>query len=454
MADLLLHGGRLWGGGFADVVIRDGRIAALVDAAAVEAGAVDARAAGTRADDAPARARAIDAHTATAEAIDARGCLVLPGFVDAHAHLDKTLWGTPWQAHSAGPSLLERIENERRVLRERALSPELQSARLVRRLLACGTTHVRSHVDVGPELRLTHLHGLQAMRERHRDAITIELVAFPQGGVATSPGTLELLELAVREGAEAIGGLDPIGIDHDPKAQLDGIFAIAARHGCGVDIHLHDGGETGALTIEMIADRTAALGLAGRVTISHAFCLGMLEPARLEAVVRRLVDHDIAVMTHAPAGATPFPPVRLLAERGVRLCTGSDGVRDAWSPLNTGDMLERAYLIAYRSGFRDDPGLELALRMATYGGAQVMGCVDYGLAVGAPADLLLVEAENAAEAVALHPVRRCVLKAGRVVARDGRALIGPAEETLGAAPVGARAVAASGGALAAMERAR
>ena len=431
MADLLLHGGRLWRGGLADVVIRDGRIAALVDA-----GADDARAAGTRVDDAHAGGRPIDAR---ADLIDARGCLVLPGLVDAHAHLDKTLWGTPWQAHCAGPSLLDRIENERRVLRELHLSPELQSARLVRRLLACGTTHVRSHVDVGPELGLDHLHGVQAMRERHRDAITIELVAFPQGGVAGSPGTLELLELAVREGAEAIGGLDPIGVDGDPKAQLDGIFAIAARHGCGVDIHLHDRGEMGALTIEMIAERTAALGLAGRVTISHAFCLGMLEPARLDAVVRRLVDHDIAVMTHAPAGATPFPPVRLLAERGVRLCTGSDGVRDAWSPLNTGDMLERAYLVAYRSGFHDDPGLELALRMATYGGAQVMGCAGYGLAVGAPADLVLVEAGSAAEAVALHPVRHCVLKAGRVVARDGRALIGPAEEAVGAAPARAAA---------------
>ena len=277
------------------------------------------------------------------------------------------------------------------------------------------------------------------------------MVAFPQGGVAISPGTLELLELAVREGAEAIGGLDPIGVDRDPKAQLDGIFAIAARHGCGVDIHLHDRGEMGALTIEMIADRTAALGLAGRVTISHAFCLGMLEPARLDVLVRRLVDHDIAVMTHAPAGATPFPPVRLLTERGVRLCTGSDGVRDAWSPLNTGDMLERAYLIAYRSGFRDDAGLELALRMATY-----RRCAGDGLR-------RLRSARSAHRPTwcwsrprtppkrwSLHPVRRCVLKRGRVVARDGRALIGPAEETLGAAPLSARAVAASGAAAAAL----
>ena len=107
----------------------------------------------------------------------------------------------------------------------------------------------------------------------------------------------------------------------------------------------------------------------------------------------------------------------------MRLFTGSDGVRDCWSPLNTGDMLERAYLLAYISGFRDDAGLELALRMATYGGAQLMGARDYGLGVGSAADLVIVQAETAAEAVALHPVRRLVLKRGRVVAREGRALL-------------------------------
>lgn len=405
MAELLLRGGRLWGGEAGDITVRDGRIAAITVAGAT-----------------PPAGRAT-------QVIDASGCVVLPGLVDAHAHLDKTLWGTPWQPHRAGPSLIERIENERRLLRALALSPEQQSARLLHRLVACGTTHVRSHVDVGPEVGLANLRGVQATRERHRDWIDIDIVAFPQSGVARQPGTLALLEQAVREGAEAIGGLDPIGVDHDPRTQLDGIFAIAARHGCGIDIHLHDRGEMGALTIEMIAERTASLGLAGRVAISHAFCLGELEPARFDAIVRRLLDHDIAIMTHAPAGATPFPPLRMLHERGVRLFTGSDGVRDAWSPLNNGDMLERAYLLAYRSGFRDDAGIELALSMATHGGARLMGRSDHGLQVGASADLVLVEAQTAAEAVVLHPPRRCVLKRGVVVAREGRALLPPVAET-------------------------
>jgi cytosine/creatinine deaminase len=351
--------------------------------------------------------------------------LMLPGLVDAHAHLDKTLWGTPWHPHQAGPLLWDKINNERQVLAQLGLSPAVQSARIVRHMLARGTTHCRTHVDIGPDIGLKHFHGVMAMREAHRDWIDLQLVAFPQTGVMVRPGTLDLLEQAVREGAEVLGGLDPMGIDHDPKGQLDGLFAIAGRHGCELDIHLHDPGALGAATLEMIADRTKALGLQGRVALSHAFCLGQVDAPRLEQLVALLLDNDIAVMSHAPSGPTLFPPLRLLAERGVRLFTGSDGVRDTWSPLNNGDMLERAYLIAYRSGFRDDPGIELALRMASFGGAQAMGLKGYGLDLGCVADLLLVEAETAAEAVCFHPARQWVMKRGKVVARGGRCLLPP-----------------------------
>ena len=136
-----------------------------------------------------------------------------------------------------------------------------------------------------------------------------------------------------------------------------------------------------------------------------------------------LVEQDIAIMTHGPGGGTPVPPARLLHERGVRVFAGTDGVRDTWGPLNSGDMLERAYLVAYLNGLRDDPGLELALDMATYAGAQVMGVDRYGLEPGCVADLVLVEAQTAAEAVVAHPPRRLVLKNGEVVARDGRCLL-------------------------------
>lgn len=355
-----------------------------------------------------------------ATVVDASGCVVLPGLVDAHAHIDKTLWGTPWHAHDAGPTLIDKITREREVLRVKALSPAEQSARLLRHMAARGTTHCRTHVDIGPEIGLAQFEGVRATAAALPHLCTVQIVAFPQTGVMVAPGTLALLEQAVKEGAPVLGGIDPMGMDRDPKGQLDGLFDIAGRHGCELDIHLHDRGELGAVTLEMIAERTRVMGLKGRVALSHAFCLGSVEPARLEQLIALLLEQDIAIMTHGPSGTAPFPPVKLLAERGVRLFSGSDGVRDTWSPLNNGDMLERAYLVAYKNGFRHDEDIGLALRLCTHGGAQAMGVKDYGLDVGCSADLLLVDAETVAEAVVMHPPRRAVVKAGRVVARDGR----------------------------------
>ena len=286
---------------------------------------------------------------------------------------------------------------------------------------------MRTHVDVGPETELSNLHGVMATRRKHAEVLDLQIVAFPQAGVVRRPGMLDLLDAAVREGADALGGIDPAALDGNPDAQLDGLFAIAARRGCELDIHLHERGEQGARSIAMICDRTHSLGLQGKVAIGHAFCLGELAEPVLAPLLERLAALGIAVMTHAPMGYLPFPPVRRLAAAGVRLFTGSDGVRDAWSPMNSGDMLERAYLLAYNSGFRDDPGLELALRMATFGGAQVLRAPGYGLDVGCRADLVLVDAECAAEAVAAHPLRRHVFKRGRLVARDGAALLPPAD---------------------------
>ncbi|MDM0043246.1 amidohydrolase [Variovorax dokdonensis] len=358
------------------------------------------------------------------QVMDATGLLLLPAFVDGHGHLDKTLWGKPWQPHSAGPTVAERIANERKLLAGMDHAPQAQSERLLRHLVTRGTTAVRSHVDIGPEVGLSHLHGVLETRERCRGIADLQLVAFPQGGVDPRTNTLDLLDNAVRDGAEAIGGVDPATIDGHPTAQLDGVFEIAGRRGCGVDLHLHELGPVGLAAVEAIIDRTLALGLAGRVIISHAFCLGELEPARLDPLMERLVKAGVAIMSHGPGGNTPKPPVRRLAEHGVRVFCGSDGVRDAWSPLNSGDMLERAFLVAYVNGLRDDAGLELTLQMATSRAADVLALDAGKLEPGAPAHIVAVEAETAAEAVAAHPPRRWVMRAGRVIARDGKLVDG------------------------------
>ena len=132
-----------------------------------------------------------------------------------------------------------------------------------------------------------------------------------------------------------------------------------------------------------------------------------------------LAEAGVAIMTTAP-GASAMPPVKRLVDEGVLVFTGNDNVRNAWSPLGSGDMLERAAIVAYRQGLATDPDLELAFSLATERAAVALGLdSEYGLREGAAADLVAVRASGVPEAVAAHPARELVLKGGRPVARDG-----------------------------------
>jgi cytosine/adenosine deaminase-related metal-dependent hydrolase len=357
------------------------------------------------------------------DAIDGGGRLAFPGLVDAHTHMDKTLMGLGWHRHEVGPTLLDLIENERRLRREEGIDAHRQSMQHARAAIASGTTHIRTHVDIDTEIGLAGFEGVKRTQAELADALTMQIVAFPQSGMLVRPGTVELLEDALRNGADVMGGLDPSTIDRDPVRHLDTVFGLAEKHDVDVDIHLHEPGELGAFAIELIAERTRALGYQGRVVISHAFALGGVDDARLGRLCDLLLENDIAIMTHGPGGHRAIPNIKDLATRGVRLCTGNDGIRDSWGPLNTPDMLERVFIVIYRNNLRRDEDIENVIRVATAGGAGVMKARGYGLREGADADLVLVDGETHVEAVISRPDRHLVMKRGRIVARDGEALV-------------------------------
>jgi cytosine/adenosine deaminase-related metal-dependent hydrolase len=390
-AALLLRNVRPYAGEVADILIEDGRIARIAPMLDTPPGA------------------AVE---------EGEGDIALPGFVEAHTHLDKTMWGMPWYRNEVGPRLIDKIDNERLNRRKLGIEPARQSARQSVQSSLMGTTHIRSHVDIDTDHRLLGLEAVMETREACRDIMDIEIVAFPQSGLLCRPGTLELMDEAMKAGAEVVGGLDPCAIDRDPKGHLDAVFGLCQRHGRPLDIHLHEPGEMGAFSLDLICDRTRALGMSGKVTVSHAFCLGTPDPALVEPLVAQLAELDIAVMTTAPA-SRPAPPVKGLLEAGIRVCSGSDGIRDTWGPYGNGDMLERAMFVGLRNNFRRDDELRLALEVCTTQGAKVMEIADYGLAEGCAADLVILPGETIAEAVVTRSPRRRVIKRGRIVARHG-----------------------------------
>jgi cytosine/adenosine deaminase-related metal-dependent hydrolase len=387
VADLLVRNVRPAGGPAADLLIRNGRFSN---------------------DPAPPGVAVLEG----------QGRIALPGLVEAHTHLDKSLLGLPWYRNEVGPRLTDKIDNERAVRRSLPIDPRRQSERQAALSVSHGSTFIRSHVDVDTECGVAGIEGVLATRDAMAGSVTIDLVAFPQSGLLVRPGTLALLEQALRLGAETVGGLDPCAIDRDPKGHLDAVFGLAERFGRGVDIHLHETGEMGAFSTELIIERTRALGMAGRVVVSHAFCLGMPEPSIVEPLIAALADAGIAIMTTGPA-SRPAPPIKRLLAAGVVVCAGSDGIRDTWGPYGNADMLERAMFIGLRNNLRRDDELALLLDVVTTGGARALGLAEYGLEPGCGGDLVLVAAETVAEAVAQRPGGRTVVKRGTVVAVDG-----------------------------------
>jgi cytosine/creatinine deaminase len=353
------------------------------------------------------------------ERIDIGGALVLPGLIDGHNHLDTTFLGDVWRPHQrciAGFDVGERLAIQKEWL-ARGAPLEKRAAALIERAVSCGTTHIRTHVEIDTDFGLRHLEGIVALRERYRDAVSIQIVGLGRG-LLVRPGTRELLDEALAQGADLVGGLDPAGFEGDIEGHLDIVFALADRHATGIDLHLHDGGHLGLYTLDRIAERTRLAGLGGHVVVSHAYALGEVSTDAMLGTAEHLAAANVAIMTNAP-GDHAFPPITALRAAGVTVFAGNDDIRDSWWPYGDGDMLERAMMIGYRSGFYTDAELAIAFDMISAAAARVLHIPGYGVEVGSAADLLIVDARHAQEAVVARPMRRAVYKAGRLVACDG-----------------------------------
>lgn len=349
------------------------------------------------------------------EVVDCGGLLALPAPVDAHIHPDKTTWGQSWLSRPPAASLRELIDGDVAARAEMAAPVAERAGALMDAAIARGTRAWRAHVDVAPVYGLANVHGVRQAAEARKDLLDVQIVAFPQLGLLGLPGTAELMEQALSEGADIVGGLDPIGVDGDLDGHLDVLFGLAERYAVPLDVHLHDGGEPGVRTLLEIARRAKASGL--KATVSHVFCLDGCDD--LAGVGETLAEAGVALTTCA-LGADPVIPFAPLVERGVLVAAGSDGVRDPWTPFGNGDMIARAHLLAYRTDARTDEELAACYAVAAHGGAELLGLERVHLKPGDPADFVLVPGESVVQVVVDRPVPHLVVRAGRVIARDGQ----------------------------------
>ena len=367
------------------------------------------------------------------ERIDAQGWLLSPPFVDAHFHMDATLsLGLP-RLNVSG-TLLEGIA----LWGE--LKPRLTQDALVERALRyCdwavgkGLLAIRSHVDVCDE-RLLAVEALLHVRERVKPYLDLQLVAFPQDGVLRSPGALAHLKRALDMGVDVVGG-----IPHFERTMADGaesvriLCELAAERGLPVDMHCDESDDPLSRHVETLALQTQRLGLQGRVTGSHltsmhsmdnyyvSKLIPLLAESRLHAVANPLINimlqgrHDTYPKRR---GLTRVP--ELLAA-GINVGFGHDCVMDPWYPLGSGDMLEVAQMGLHVAQMSSLDGMRACFDAVTVNNARVLGLEGYGIAVGHPADCVLLQARSTIEAIRLRAQRLWVMRHGKVIARSAPA---------------------------------
>lgn len=342
---------------------------------------------------------------------DAKGMLLLPAFKDMHIHLDKTYYGGPWKAGANRKSIFDMIELEEEILPKLLTTAQERAEKLIQLILSYGSTYVRSHCNIDQTVGLKNLEKLKAALENYSDKISHEIVAFPQHGLLRS-NVEGLLREAMELGVTHVGGLDPTVVDGNMDKSLETMVQIAVDYNAGIDIHLHEGGETGIKAINRLADLTEEAGLNGKVTISHAFSLASLSEESGIELANRLASLGISIASTVPIGKTVMP-IPLLQKQGVEVLLGNDSITDHWSPFGIGDILQKAHLAAQLYGWSNEYNLSRALSLATRGitpldkeGNQIWP------KVGDEATAVLVPASCSAEAVARLPKRAAVLHRG------------------------------------------
>jgi cytosine deaminase len=361
--------------------------------------------------------------------IDLGGDLVTPPLVEPHIHLDAALTvGQP--RHNQSGSLFEGIAIWAERVRDLTVEDvKRRVRRTLRWQLANGVQHVRSHVDVcDPELRA--LRALVERREEVGDQMEMQLVAFPQQGMLSFDGGVDLMRRAIALGADVVGGIPHFELTREYGVESVKLaFALAAEHGLRVDIHCDETDDDHSRFVEVMAAETIRLGMAGRVTASHTTAMHSYNAAYASRAVANIARAGMHMVTNpldnsVLQGRFDSYPVRRghtrireLMAAGVNVCVGHDSVMDPWYPLGYGDPLQAAFVLAHYGHMSGagDPGR--LFEMITVNPARALGLDGYGIAEGNPASLVVFEAPGEMDALRLVPRRRLVLRAGATVAR-------------------------------------
>lgn len=354
------------------------------------------------------------------KAIDAKGYLMLPAFRDMHIHLDKTLYGLPWQALSPKRrTVKDMIAYEQEIIPELLKTSVSRAEQLISLQQHYGTHFARTHFNIDPTSGLKSLEHLEQALENKKDSFKAELVAFPQHGVYYTESAPLMKAAAQLKSVGFIGGLDPLSIDGSIEKVMDFTVQLALDHHKGIDIHLHEAGESGMKTINYLIDKAIENPeLQGKTFVSHAFALAHLSPKETEQIAERLAAGKVGIASSVPFKGTVMP-IPTLKKYGVNVLIGNDNVQDYWSTFGSGSMLQKANLSAELYGYATEFALSRTLQFATQ---SILPLDEKGQQqwpkAGDEAAIILTEASCSAEAVSRMSEIKALMNDGNLFWRN------------------------------------
>ena len=400
MSSLLLRGG-LVGGRTQDVLLEHGRIARI--------------------------APALEAHGV--EVVDVSGKLVLPGFVESHIHPDKAYIADRTSGLKAGGPTAQTLVAE---LKKQFTVDDIY--RRARKVLGTavrhGCTTMRAHVEIDA---FVELRGVEAMRRLQKDLagiLDLEIIAFAQEGIFNDTVTKDLLRDGLKMGLKWLGGCPYM--DKDQRGHIDWFFETAQSLGVPLDFHADSSDDPALITCDYIAEQTIARGMRGRVTLGHLCMLDVLEPAHRTQVVAKLREAGIHVISlpatemHVKARTDTRRTWRGVArlgdlrDAGLNVAISTNNIVNPFTPYGHPDLLRQALITAAVAHLGNLDQMAWLLEFITTNPARAIGIEGYGLAEGCRADLVVLDARDAAQAITEQAEKLYVIKSGRVVARTTR----------------------------------
>src|SRR5574337_248905 len=364
------------------------------------------------------------------QSIDAEGRAAIPGLLEPHLHLEKAFLHRRMPARSGTLEEAIRITGILKGKQEKKDVLE-RSRQVLDMAVSNGTVAVRAHPDVDVIQGLIGVETALQLKQEYRNLLDLQIVAFPQEGILKSPGTIELMEEAMKLGADVVGGCpyNELSWD-DTKRHIDTVFALAQKFGAPVDMHADFADDTSDprfASATYTAEKTIAAGYQGRVSLGHVTSLAALTPDEAKPVLDLLHRADVHIVTLSATDVylggrkdvvnqrRGLTPVRALRDAGVNVTFASNNIRNAFTPFGKADPLLIGNFLAHLVQFGTPDNQAYVLQMGTANAARSMGIgQDYGIEVGKRADLVILDTYAVADALLDIPPRSWVIKNGKI----------------------------------------